>query len=259
MDCRTALPLLHAYLDGELERASVNDVEAHLERCPDCARELASLEALRKTVREGAPRHAAPAALRARLQAIKEVSTQDTRAPGITNQHWWAIAASLLLAFAVGAGSMAWHASRLAENVDRQALIHDLLASHLRALAAASPVDVVSSNRHTVKPWFAGKIGQSPPVLDLAAEGFELVGGRIDYVGDQRVAVLAYRHGQHLIDVYLLTANRGDIEQRTLTIDGYRVAPIRLQGQPAWVVADIDEQEFARFRRVLAAAETPAP
>jgi mycothiol system anti-sigma-R factor len=257
MDCRTAAPLLHPYLDGELDRASVDTLEAHLAHCPDCARELATLEALRKVIREGAPRHAAPPSLRNRLQTSREDSAQPMSTRGRAAPGWWAIAASLLVAFGLGAGSMVWRTAQMAATNSEHAFAHDLFASHLRALAAASPVDVVSSNRHTVKPWFAGKIGISPPVRDLSAEGFPLVGGRIDYVGEQRVAVLAYSHGQHLIDVYLLPSGQGDFGQSPLLIQGYRLAPIQLQGQTAWVVADVDEHEFARFKQALTTTEPP--
>ena len=259
MDCKTARPLLHAYLDGELDRRAVDEVESHLGSCRDCTRELAAIEQLRKTVKQAAPRHAAPASLRDRLQSLEESSEHERLAHVASGPRWWAMAASLLLAFALGAGSMLWHARGVGEAGAQQAIVRDLLASHLRALAAASPVDVLSSNRHTVKPWFAGKVGQSPPVRDFSAEGFALMGGRIDYVGDQRVAVLAYSHGQHLIDVYVLAPAAGDLERSPLEIRGYRLAPVRIQDFAAWIVSDMDAQEFTRFRALLASNATPAP
>jgi anti-sigma factor RsiW len=157
------------------------------------------------------------------------------------------------MAFSLGLASMKWYAIESVATTSRQALDRELLSSHLRALAAASPVDVVSTDRHTVKPWFAGKIGQSPPVLDLAADGFPLVGGRIDYVASQRVAVLVYGHGRHLIDVFLLPATADDLQEMPRVLQGYRLATIRVQEQPMWIVGDIDEQEFARFKNLLTA------
>src|SRR5262249_48881580 len=121
---------------------------------------------------------------------------------------------------------------------------------HWRALAAASPVDVVSSDRHTVKPWFAGKVAQAPLVLDFADRGFPLVGGRIDYVGTPRVPVLVYRHGQHGIDRFVLPQS---VVAPTAQQQGYAVDPVRLGDQPAAVVSDMDRQELAKFEQLLLA------
>jgi anti-sigma factor RsiW len=154
--------------------------------------------------------------------------------------------AAALLALGVLAGGLGVTAWRGSGESAGDRLARDLLASHLRALAAASPVDVVSSDRHTVKPWFAGKVAVAPPVVDLADQGFPLAGARIDYVGDARVAVLVYRHGQHLIDVYLV-----DAPGTTRNDRGYHLEPLRLGGQPAVAVTDLDEQELARFVQAL--------
>ena len=259
MDCKTAAVLLHAYLDREMDRVAQSELEAHLEGCADCARELASLEALGKVVRQGAPRYTAPASLRAQLLAAKDAGDQKEPLSEMHQPRWWAMAAAVALAFVLGAGVMTWRSSYVAESSTRQALLHDLLTSHLRALAATSPVDVISSNRHTVKPWFAGKIGQSPPVQDFVAEGYQLVGGRMDYVGEQRVAVLAYSRGQHVIDVYLLPATAREIEQRPVQVRGFWMAAARVQDQTAWVVADINDQDFTRFLRLLSSPETATP
>jgi len=249
MDCTAALAMLHPYLDGELDRGSVREFEAHLEQCPDCARELAAYGELRQALRTQAPRHAAPAALRERLQA--ELGT-GTRAPVVAWSRW-RLAASWLLALGLGAGLGLAGSNLRGGGGGAQALLeHDLFASHLRALAAASPVDVVSSDRHTVKPWFAGRIAVAPPVADFAEQGFPLAGARIDYVGTRRVAVLVYRHGQHVIDVFVLP-DGGDAGPAAVARSlGYTATPVELGGQPAVIVSDLDAQESARLRRLLA-------
>ena len=255
MDCKTASALLHAYLDRELDRASVSELEAHLDGCLDCARELASLEALGKVVREGAQRFTAPASLRSQLLAATDAGDAKSTTHVNSQSRWWGIAASVALAFALGAGVATWRSNYVAEASVRNALLHDLLTSHLRSLAATSPVDVISSDRHTVKPWFAGRIGQSPPVKDLTADGYQLLGGRMDYVGEQRVAVLVYRRGGHLLDVYLLPATDHEIEQPPVQANGYWMAATRAQDQTAWVITDINEMDLARFRRLLSSRE----
>jgi anti-sigma factor RsiW len=160
-----------------------------------------------------------------------------------------------VLAFGAGAASVYLWTSH-EPGADAAALVaHDLFASHWRALAAASPVDVVSSDRHTVKPWFAGKVAQAPLVLDFADRGFALVGGRIDYVGAQRVPVLVYRHGQHLIDVFVLPQRAATPDAQPLRREGYTLNSITLGGEPAAIVSDMDVHELAAFGQLLAAAQ----
>ena len=241
MDCRRSgdVPL---YFDGELDPTATREFERHLDGCDECRATLVGLDALRRDVRDAMPRVGAPAALRERLQAL---------AAPARRRHWPALAAAAAVAFAVGAvATTAWHA----RETTREALARDLFASHWRSLAATSPVDVVSSDRHTVKPWFAGKVAQAPLVRDFAADGYALVGGRIDYVGETRVPVLVYRHGQHLIDVFVL----GEADAAAVAPTsrrGYTLDPLVLGRQPAAVVSDLDAEELARFAARLAAPE----
>lgn len=248
MKCEVARSQLEAYLDGELDRAAVDELEAHLGTCAGCRAELASLEALRGAVR-ALPRHRAPAELRARLSAIGELPAVDTERRAPSNVTW-KLAAALLLGVLVGAGIASWNGAGR-EVSDLAALrSRDLLASHLRALAANSAIDVVSEDRHTVKPWFAGRIGESPPVVDPRAEDFPLLGGRIDYVGDRRTAVVVYGHRKHVIDVFM-TSGADDSKARETRTQGYALTPCVLSGQSAWIVSDIDAESLRRFTALL--------
>jgi len=241
MDCDTARTQLEAYLDDELARADARDLEAHVDGCAVCSVALRRLDALRRALREPSLRHAAPSALRERIAASAASAPVSARhAPS-----WLRMAAAWLLAFGIGAGTVyLWNSVQ----GPRAQLAHDAFASHWRALAATSAVDVVSSDRHTVKPWFAGKVAQAPVVQDFADQGFPLVGGRLDYLGDTRVPALVYRHGQHLIDVFVLPAatSAQAVRQR-----GYALEPVLLGGQPAVVVSDMDAQEMQRFTELL--------
>jgi len=244
MKCEAAQAQLQSYFDGELERTAVDEMEAHLSTCAACRAELAALEQLRTALR-AVPRQRAPAALRERLVQARNLPRLDSPRAGF-RAGWWAIAASLLLGLALGAGFMVWHGGT---GIDApQLLARDLLASHLRALAAASPVDVVSEDRHTVKPWFAGKIGESPPVVDPKSEEFPLLGGRIDYVGERRIAVVVYGHRKHVIDVYVTP---GLPEGAGVELQGYSLTPCRLSGLPAWIVSDIDADSLRRFSGLI--------
>ncbi|MEP7042379.1 MAG: zf-HC2 domain-containing protein [Dokdonella sp.] len=247
MDCSTARDLLPLYFDGELDRAASREFETHLDTCADCRAALIQLDALRRDLRSGAPRLEAPAALRERIRS--EIPRPVTARPRNPHQRWFALAASCALAFVAGGALVPlWHAQG-GDSGEQTA--RDLFASHWRALAATSPVDVVSTDRHTVKPWFAGKVAQAPLVQDFAEQGFALVGGRIDYVGSARVPVLVYRHGQHLIDVFVLPQASGPARRSATQQQGYSLDTITLGGQPAAIVSDMDASELARFIQLL--------
>lgn len=251
MDCSSARDLLALYFDGELDRAAGREFEAHLDDCDDCRAALIELDALRRTLRADLPRYAAPQTLRERIQAESPKPVAAMRARPL-RQRWLALAASWAIAFVAGAALVPWwssHGGNAAEQTAR-----DLFAGHWRALAATSPVDVVSTDRHTVKPWFAGKVAQAPPVQDFADRGFSLVGGRIDYVGSTRVPVLVYRHGQHLIDVFVL-GQAGAGTPAATERQGYWLDFVALDGQTAAIVSDMDASERARFVQTLAAAK----
>lgn len=267
MDCKTATGLLDVYLDGELDRMQARALEAHLDACADCAAALAGADDLRRALREGALRHVAPESLRKRIRAAQADAeaadvgtippTSDPPSPNVVAlaprprrvvPAWLGIAAACLLSFGGGALWMR-HDSGTSPTAEASAqFARDLFASHWRALAATSPVDVISSDHHTVKPWFAGKIAMSPSVRDFAAQGFTLIGGRIDYVGGERVAVLVYRHGAHWIDVYVLpqAAPLAHVDAR-----GYAADTLMVGTQPAVMVTDMDADERAKLAGLL--------
>jgi anti-sigma factor RsiW len=250
MDCKTADALMPLYFDGELDRATSREFKAHLDECGDCRAALIELDALRQTLREDAPRYNAPDTLRARIQ--KHAATSAAPAPvRRAPSRWLALAASWVLAFAAGGAVMTtWHRTSNASVAESQ-VTRDLFASHWRALAATSPIDVVSTDQHTVKSWFAGKIAIAPVVQDFADQGYALIGGRIDYVGSERVPVLVYRHGRHLIDVFVLTQSVAPTFDRPIQSQGYVLGMVNLGGQPAAIVSDMGSVELARFGDLL--------
>jgi anti-sigma factor RsiW len=251
MECRHALSLLEAYLDQELDRAEARELEAHVDGCAGCRAALTRLDALRAALRNDSLRWRAPQRLRERIAAqaqAGEAAAVPTPARRARRAAGWRMAAACVLAFAAGGVTVGLLQPATSIDSDRALLAHDLFASHWRALAAATPVDVVSSDRHTVKPWFAGKVAQAPLVRDFADQGFALVGGRIDYAGSQRVPVLVYRHGQHLIDVFVL-ADAGALQPAQRS--GYTLHPAAVGRQPAAVVSDMDAQELGRFEQLL--------
>jgi anti-sigma factor RsiW len=253
--------LHQAALDGEADALAMLRYERHVAGCPACAEEKRRLEALRAAVRTGATYHAAPEALRRRLQgALRATRGDDPPVPspaGTSPQlrpraPWrarlvgpWPVAAALLLGLAIGAGGAGIWAGRAP---DRDDTVEALLTSHARALQPGHLIDVASSDHHTVKPWFAGKLSFSPPVKDLAAAGFPLAGGRLDVLGGQTVAVVVYRHGGHSIDLYVRpAAGAPDQAPRALSRDGFNMVGWQEGGFALWAVSDMNEAELAAF------------
>jgi anti-sigma factor RsiW len=257
MDCKTANELLPLYFDGELDRANGRELEAHLDECAECRAVLIGLDGLRRTLREDAPREPAPELLRARIrEEIAQRQPASSNAPAPSRRpasRWLALAASWVIAFAAGGALMSsW---RTPSSSEQPQVVRDLFASHWRALAANAPYDVVSTDQHTVKPWFAGKIAVAPLVQDFAAQGYALAGGRIDYVGHERVPVLVYRHGHHLIDVFILPPSAAPASGKPIEAQGYVLDTVLLGGQPAAVVSDMGQAELARFTQLLNSAK----
>jgi len=259
MECRHALGLLEAYLDNELDRAEARELETHVDTCADCRAALTRLGDLRAALRDSSLRFRAPDHLHDRIAAsARHGSGMDLPSAVPTparriGPRWWRLAAACLLAFVAGGVSMNLLNPAAADRGDQLLVAHDLFASHWRALAAATPVDVVSSDRHTVKPWFEGKVAQAPLVRDFADQGFALVGGRIDYVGTRRVPVLVYRHGRHLIDVFVLAAADAARFAQPVEQQGYTARAIELGSQAAVVVSDMDAHEAGILANLLSA------
>ena len=240
-----AVLLVHAYLDGELDPANALAVERQIADNPALAAERARVEALRQALREKFPREPLPPNLRVRIDAA--LGLQRPR----SGPSWRALAASVALAMVLASGST-WIALRQAP-ADRVA--EAVLSDHMRALMAPQPVDVASSDRHTVKPWFSGRIPQAPRVVDLAADGFALVGGRIDVIGGTPVPALVYRVRAHLISLLAEPApGRPDETPTRRTINGYNIVRWTQDGVAYWAVSDVAAGDLDKFAQLFQTA-----
>jgi anti-sigma factor RsiW len=221
MPCNEALQL-QAYFDSELDATAALEVERHLESCTVCAALLADLEHAHKLVRESAAYHRADGRLRDKIvdQIGGESSGRRKSVP------WFAADRRFLSGLGSGAGGTALAAVIVffltAPPASNAPLTTDLVNAHLRSLMADHLYDVASSDRHTVKPWFAGHTDVSPPAADFSAQGFGLVGGRADYVDGHRAAVTVYRHGRHIINVFAWVADAESLPQAA-TRNGYHI------------------------------------
>jgi anti-sigma factor RsiW len=249
MNCEEARPRLGAFLDGELveaERAALRD---HLAGCADCGPEITALERLREGIQELAPPYRAPAALRSQIRLALRREQEAGRSRAWGGPGWLAYAASLMIAVAVGAGGTY---SLLGERQE-SAIASEVIDSHLRSLLVAHLTDVASSDRHTVKPWFAGRTDLSPPAVDLAAEGFPLAGGRLDLIAKQPIPALVYNRRQHIINLFVMPARPGEVDQ-TLARHGISVRHWTQGDLGLWAVSDAAPAELAEFERVFRAA-----
>ncbi len=204
-------------------------------------------EALSALIREAMPPLTAPdglreairSQLRGRGRARPLLSTAPSRRwLASSGASQWLAAASVLLLAAAGSWRLGVVQGR--DRAQSEAVAQGVLASHLRSLVGDHLTDVASTDRHTVKPWFAGKLDFSPPVVDLAAQGFPLVGGRVDYIGGRRVAALVYTHGAHFINVFVWPASGGDTPVTRVAIQGYTVLHWTSGGFTYWAVSNVD-------------------
>ncbi len=269
MTCQEALAYVEPYLDGELNVSETAAVDAHVATCEDCTRLVARQRAWREVVQQ-APRFRAPQALGDRVRlaiaqpaiasaappaarvvsmpaaapsaAAKPSSTWTRLAP------WLAAAAAVLVSAAVTLGI--WSLRQRSADVDLVA--HDVISSHIRSLMAAHLTDVPSSDRHTVKPWFGGKVPYALTVPDLGSHGFVLDGGRLDYVNGRAVAALVYRRNQHVINVFVWPVAAGERAVQESRHDlGYEAIAWTAGPQQYWAVSDLNDAELRAFVSLL--------
>ncbi|NRP86665.1 hypothetical protein GFPCMMHI_02573 [Ensifer adhaerens] len=253
--------LLHGFIDGELDPAHTASFETHLATCRECAHEMEeALMVKRLAGREGV-KWQAPDAVHARVQAalaLEQVMMARAVAATIQTENPWrsfwrfvrqwsfipslaALAASLMLVLNMPQQS--------------QTIEDQLLASHVRSMLADHLTDVLTSDQHTVKPWFSGKIDFSPPVIDLAAQGFPLVGGRVDYLNGRVVAALIYHRHGHIINLFIwpgTATTRSSAEK-----EGYNFAEWYADGLVFWAVSDVSATDLSAFRDDFSRATAP--
>jgi anti-sigma factor RsiW len=243
--------LLQADFDGELDVAGTARLAAHLADCPDCTSKQAALAALSSRLRTELPRHQAPARLRQAAAAAAAPGTTPLPSRPARVGRWRFPLAGRWLDRALPFGAGAAVAATLALVIllpRGGALTDSVVASHIRALQPGHLMDVVSTDQHTVKPWFDGRLDYAPPVKDLAAQGFPLVGGRLDYLDARPVAALAYRRALHVIDLYVCPDSRRiDTPAGSGDHSGYNYLGWTQDGMAFWAVSDLNKAELGEF------------
>jgi anti-sigma factor RsiW len=246
MMCHDAKLLLHAYLDDELDAAQSVAITRHMQGCADCATSYAEFAKLRKALAQPALYRRAPDALRAQWMTAKPAATvsalptRPARAP-IALSMAAGFAAALLLAAPL------WFYTSHHQAVDPSADISDVVSSHIRSMQQQHLMDVVSTDQHTVKPWFDGKLDFAPRVKDLASEGFPLAGGRLDALEGHGVAALIYKRRRHIINLYQWPASSGATTDEVTQWHGYNVVRWTTSGMHYVAVSDVNESELRQF------------
>jgi anti-sigma factor (TIGR02949 family) len=261
MDTAHIGSLISPYIDGELAAEKAAEVERHLETCEACRALVESERQVSVAVRHHGERFRAPAHLKARIRTEVERRSRrsgwsDLRMLGL-GWNPVALAASLLLTVMVSSGGTIAYLNRVTEE-SKAPLVQEVVAGQVRSLMADHLTDVSSSDQHTVKPWFNGKLDFSPPVVDLTTEGFPLVGGRLDYLDNRQVAALVYRHRQHVNNLFIWPEG-GEEAPRTAAQQGYNLLYFKHGGMEYWAVSDLNPAELKDFvGHLKTAVETPA-
>ena len=258
MSCQENSALIHGYLDAELDLVHNLQVEDHLLECATCAQKYRNLQALRSAVRDGGLYFRPPEDLAARIHLLLRESDTAAR-PAVTSireapnkmRRWsWQAAAALAASLALVAVltyRFAPGASRLSQG---DLVVQEVMASHVRSLLADHLTDVPSSDQHTVKPWFNGKLDFSPPVRDLSQQGFPLVGGRLDYLDERPVAALVYQRRKHVINLFVWPSSE-ETQEKALMRQGYNMHHWAEAGMSYWAVSDLNNGELEEFVRLV--------
>jgi len=258
MDCKEVRGLANAYIDGELPPASRAEVEAHLAGCPDCRAAIEAERSFIARLKSGARYHEAPAGLTDRLSArLVECLPAESGAtvvplkPKPARDSLWrpmALAASFLLA-AILSGGVGYMSSLPASG---DLITQEVVDSHVRSLLAGHLTDVMSTDQHTVKPWFNGHLDTAPPVKDFAGEGFPLIGGRLDYIDHRPVAAMVYRHGLHPINLFVWADPSAAAGQPGATSrQGYNIRHWVEGDLTYWLISDVEGDQLDKFEALL--------
>lgn len=244
MNCQQAKLLLDPYADGELEAAAILELEQHLQHCSACGVAWRNLQNLKETLKQDELYFTAPEELRRRIQSA--LPSPVKRSPSWQGWNWnWLTAIMSGLAAACLALLLTVTMHRPAAG---PAMAQEIVSSHVRSLMANHMLDVVSTDQHTVKPWFNGKLDFSPPVKDLAAQDFPLIGGRLDYLHGRDVAALVFQRHKHFINLFIWPAQEENLRPTAVRpIQGYNMIHWVEAGTAFWAVSDLNGKELMEF------------
>lgn len=240
MNCDRVRLLLNGYVDGELDLVNALDIEQHLQGCASCSRRYEELLALHTAVNDPRMFYSAPAGLQKRIHVSLKGATPASPVPWRRLSLIGSLAGVVIVVLIIVAGG--WLVPR------REAILtQEVQSAYVRSMMTNHMTDVASSDQHTVKPWFSGKLDYSPPVVDLSAQGYPLIGGRLDYLDGRPVAALVYQRDKHVINLFIWPTTTRSNGSYTLTYRGYNLYQWAHSGMTYWAVSDLNTNELQSF------------
>lgn len=239
---------MHGYIDGELELTGSLEIERHMQDCQVCTQAYQSHRALKSAIANGSLYFSAPTNLQKRVMAGVRKENKNKPRRAVPSWRWVVSAAALVVILVVTYGVFStWQRSSTDD-----LLAQEVVSGHVRSLMANHLTDVSSSDQHTVKPWFGGKLDFSPPVIDLTESGYSLIGGRLDYIGNRPAAALVYQHRQHLINLFVWKSTDNSDSVSKLSIrQGYNLIRWKKSGLVYWAVSDLNNAELQEFAQAV--------
>lgn len=258
MSCEETKNHLHAYLDGELDFVRSLEFEEHLKGCAQCSLARQEYQSLRAAVAEPSLYFQAPRGLERHVRsAVRKAARAETSRPAWSWTWSWK-APTWLVPFAAAALVTVVTLHVWTQHWTEDQKMQEIVSAHLRSLMVNHLTDVASTDQHTVKPWFEGKLNFSPPVINPAADGFPLIGGRLDYIGDYPTAAMVYQRRKHYINLFISPAKQtATTKEEQLSRHGYNLAHWVQAGMEYWAVSSVNRNDLQQFVR-LVRAEVPA-
>jgi anti-sigma factor RsiW len=255
MDCKETQNLMDVYADGELDLVRNLEIDRHLEQCALCSESYKNHQALRNGLKSAALYYRSPDALQRRIQSSVRKAAKAQAAPRAQPWRWFGVAASMAVAALVALVFVPFLRGPAAD----EPLANEVLSSHVRSLMADHLADISSSDQHTVKPWFAGKLDFSPPVEDFAKQGFPLIGGRLDYLENRPVAALVYERRKHFINLFVWPGSEADVPTKAVSRQGYNLIHWTQSHMTYWASSDLDKSELQEFVQLVQNQTSPKP
>jgi anti-sigma factor RsiW len=252
LSCQRAQELIHGYVDGELDLARSLEVEQHMHECETCARTYRSQTTLRSSFKNDSLYHTAPEKLKKRIQSSLRKASRSKAHQRAFGWRWLTVGASL--AFMLLIGVVVWRlVPRPTSPYGDELLAQEVVSDHVRSLQIPGHLtDVLSSDQHTVKPWFDGKVDFAPLVKDFPSQDFRLYGGRLEYLNNRGVATLVYQRRLHYINLYIWPSGQaGSTSEITTQRQGYNLIHWTGSGMNFWAISDLNSVELREFAHLV--------